>query len=137
MTCFLNGPLVIILILGFLFLSLLFLAFIIFPTSFADKDGNASLICKTSSMFGKIFDLKACAYDFLIFEGFKSFLVIVSTFLVDNSTADVVVGEETTKEDRVEVKASRVVFSAIFKLVEVSLEVFSLILPFSLWANNT
>ena len=52
MTCFLNGPLVITLILGFFCLLLLFLALIIFPTSSADKAENASLICNTSSILG-------------------------------------------------------------------------------------
>ena len=60
MTSFLDSPLVVILILGFLLLSLLFFAFNIFPTSFANKEGNASLTHKTSSMFDEIFALKAC-----------------------------------------------------------------------------
>jgi len=41
-TCFLDGPLIVMLILDFFCLSLLFLALIIFPTSLADKDGKAS-----------------------------------------------------------------------------------------------
>ena len=41
-TCFLDSPLIIILILSFFCLSLLFLALIIFPTSLADKNGKAS-----------------------------------------------------------------------------------------------
>ena len=123
MTCFLDGPLVIMLILGFFFLLLLFLAFIIFPTSSTDKDGNASLSHKTSLMFGKIFILEACTYKFLTLKGFIFFLVIVLTFLVDSGITNVVVGEGTVTEDRVEVKASGVVFSIRFVLVEVSLEV--------------
>ena len=70
------------LILGFFCLLLLFLALIIFPTSLADKDGKTSLICKTSSMFGKILALEAYAYDFLMLERIRAFLVMVSTFLL-------------------------------------------------------
>jgi len=59
MTSFLNGPLVIILILGFLLPTPLFFAFNIFPTSSADKEGNAFLTHKTSSMLDEIFDFEA------------------------------------------------------------------------------
>ena len=60
-TYFLDGSLVIMLILGFFFSLLLFIAFIILSTLLADKDGKASLICKTFSMLGEIFDFKTCA----------------------------------------------------------------------------
>ena len=126
-TCFLDGPLVVILTLGFFFLSLLFFAFIIFPTSSANKDGNASLIHKTSSMFDEIFILEACTYDFLILEGFVFFLVTILTFLVEDSTADVVVGEGTAIEGRVGVDTNGVVFSFGFVVVEV--KNFLLVLP--------
>ena len=59
MTSFLDGPLVVMLILGFLLPSLLFLIFNTFPTLFADKAGNTSLICTISSMC-KRFDFEAC-----------------------------------------------------------------------------
>jgi len=59
MTSFLDSPLVVILILGFLLPTLLFFAFNIFPTSSADKEGNAFLTRKTSSMLDKIFDFEA------------------------------------------------------------------------------
>ena len=59
MTSFLDSPLVVILILGFLLLSLLFFAFNIFPTSFANKEGNASLTHKTSSMFDEMLVFEA------------------------------------------------------------------------------
>jgi len=60
MTSFLDSPLVIILILGFLLSTPLFFAFNIFPTLSADKEGNTCLTHKTSSMLGKIFDFEAC-----------------------------------------------------------------------------
>ena len=59
MTSFLNGPLVVILILGFLLPFLLFFAFNIFPTSSTNKEGNTSLTCKTSSMLYKTLDFEA------------------------------------------------------------------------------
>jgi len=81
MTSFLDGSLVIILTLGFLLSSLLFFTFNIFPTSSADKEGNASLTCKTSSILHETFDFEAYAYNFFIFEGFRTFLMTVSTLL--------------------------------------------------------
>ena len=60
MTSFLNGPLVVILILSFLLPTPLFFTFNIFPTLSADKEGNASLTHKTSSMLDEIFDFEAC-----------------------------------------------------------------------------
>jgi len=60
MTSLLDSLLVVMLILGFLLLLLLFFAFNIFPTSSADKEGNASLTHRTSSMFDEIFALEAC-----------------------------------------------------------------------------
>jgi len=77
------------LILSFFFPSLLFFAFIIFPTLFTDKDGNASLIYKTSSMFSKKFILEACTYDFLILKDFIFFFVTVPMFLVEGGTVDI------------------------------------------------
>jgi len=44
---------------GFILPSLLFLTFNIFPTSSADKDGNASLTRKISSTLDKRFVLEA------------------------------------------------------------------------------
>jgi len=58
MTSFLDGSLVIMFNFGFFLPSLLFLTFNIFPTSSADKDGNASLTCKMSSTLER-FDLEA------------------------------------------------------------------------------
>jgi len=58
MTSFLDGPLVVMFNFGFFLLSLLFLTFNIFPTSSANKDGNASLTRKMSSTFER-FDLEA------------------------------------------------------------------------------
>jgi len=78
------------LILGFFCSLLLFLALIIFPTSSADKNRKASLICKTSSMFGKILALEACAYDFLILNRIRAFLVTVSTFLLKGNGTETV-----------------------------------------------
>jgi len=52
---FLDSPLVVMLILGFLLLMLLFFAFNIFPTSLANKAGNASFTHRTSSIFDKVF----------------------------------------------------------------------------------
>ena len=60
MTSFLNSPLVIMLILGFLLPSLLFFIFNTFPTSSADKAGNASLTHTMSSMHERL-DFEACA----------------------------------------------------------------------------
>jgi len=60
---------------------LLLFTFNIFLTLSADKVGNASLTRKTSLILHKIFDFKACAYDFFIFEGFGTFLMTVLTLL--------------------------------------------------------
>ena len=93
MTSFLNSPLVIILILGFLIPALLFFAFNIFPTSSANKNGKASLTCKISLMLDEIFDFKACIYDFFIIEGYKAFFLTDSMFLLDEgATGRFVVG---------------------------------------------
>ena len=92
--CFLDGFLVVILILGFFCPSLLFLALIIFATSSATKVGNASLIHKISSTFSEVLAFKACVYDFLMLESFGTFLLIELIFLSeggianDNSIAD-------------------------------------------------
>jgi len=59
MTSFLDSSLVIILILGFLLPTLLFFAFNIFSTLSANKEGNASLTHKISSMLDEIFDFEA------------------------------------------------------------------------------
>ena len=100
-TCFLDSFLVIMLILGFFYLLLLFLALIIFPTSLANKDGKASLICKISSMFGKILALEACAYNFLTLEKIRAFLVMVSTFLLRGGGTKTVRVEGTALGGRV------------------------------------
>ena len=90
--CFLDGSLVIILILGFFCLSPLFLALIIFVTSSANKVENVSLICKTSSTFGNMLAFEA--YNFLILEDLEAFLSIELTLLSkgeiakDNSVTD-------------------------------------------------
>ena len=60
MTSFLDGSLVVMLILGFLLSSLLFLIFNTFLTSFADKAGNTSLTCKMSLMHKRL-DFEAYA----------------------------------------------------------------------------
>ena len=93
-TCFLNNPLVVMLILGFFFLSLPFIAFIILPTLSADKDGKTSLIRKTFSILGKILDFETCTYDFLVFEDFGFFLLIVSFFLLRGGAIMLGGGEE-------------------------------------------
>ena len=59
MTFFLDGSLVIMLILGFLLSPPLFLIFNTFPTSSADRAGNASLTHTMSSMCNRL-DFKAC-----------------------------------------------------------------------------
>ena len=59
MTSFLDGPLVIMLILGLLLPSLLFFIFNTFSTLFADKAGNASLTYKISLMH-EMLDFEAC-----------------------------------------------------------------------------
>ena len=101
MTSFLDGPLVVILTLGFLLPSLLFFTFNIFPTSSASKEGNAFLTCKTSSILHETFDFEAYAYDFFIFKRFGTFLTTVSTSLFKEvGTISFVVGEgETTDLD--------------------------------------
>ena len=81
MTSFLDSPLIIILILGFLLPLPLFFTFNIFPTSSADKERNASLTCKTSSILHETFNFEAYTYDFFIFEGFGMFLMTVSMLL--------------------------------------------------------
>ena len=60
MTSLLDCPLVVMLILGFFIPLLLFFAFNIFPTSSADKVGNASFTQITSSMFVNLITLEAC-----------------------------------------------------------------------------
>ena len=59
MTFFLDGSLVIMLILGFLLSPPLFLIFNTFSTSSADRAGNASLTHTMSSMCNRL-DFKAC-----------------------------------------------------------------------------
>jgi len=61
MTSLLDYPLVIVLILGFFVPPLLFFAFNIFPTSSADKVGNASFTRITSSMLEELLALEAYA----------------------------------------------------------------------------
>ena len=107
------------LILGFFFLSKLFIAFIILPTLSADKAGNTFLIHRISSIFGKIFILEICTYDFLTFKGFVFFLVIVLIFLVEGSITEVAVEREITPENGVGVNTGGVVFSFGFVVFEV------------------
>ena len=96
-TSFLDGPLVIILILGFLLPTPLFFVFNIFPTLSADKEGNTSLTHKTSSMLDEIFDFEACTQDFLVFKGFRAFLTTDSMFLLEGeATGKFVVGGRGT-----------------------------------------
>ena len=96
MTSFLDSPLVIILILGFLLPTPLFFAFNIFPTSSANKEGNTSLTHKTSSMLDKIVDFEACTEYFLIFKGFRAFLTDSTFLLEEGATGKFVVGGRRT-----------------------------------------
>ena len=100
MTSFLDSSLVIILILGFLVLTLLFFAFNILPTSSADKDRKASLTHKTLSMLDKVFIFKAYAYDFFMVKDFGAFFLTDSMFLLDGEATDelVVRGGRTTED---------------------------------------
>ena len=61
MTSLLDCSLVVMLILDFFISPLLFFTFNIFPTSSADKAGNASFTQITSSMFVDLMTLEACA----------------------------------------------------------------------------
>ena len=81
MIYFLDGPLVIMLILGFFCPLLLFFTLIIFATSLASKVENASLICKMSSTFHEMLAFEACIYNFLILESFGTFLLTELTFM--------------------------------------------------------
>ena len=99
MTSFLDSSLVIILILGFLLLLPLFFTFNIFPTSSADKEGNASLTHKISSILHEMFNFEACTYDFFVFKGFGTFLTTVLMLLFKEvDTIGFVVGEEGTTD---------------------------------------
>ena len=60
MTSYLDGPLVVMLILGFLLPSPLFFIFNTFPTLSTDKAENASLTCTMSSMRDRL-DFEAYA----------------------------------------------------------------------------
>ena len=77
--CFLNGPLVVMLILGFFRPSLPFVTLIILPISFTDNLENMSLMQRTSSTLGEMLVFEACTYDFLILACTKVFLL--TTFL--------------------------------------------------------
>jgi len=77
--CFLDGSLVVMLILGFFCLSLPFITLMILSTSFVDNSGKVSLIQKTSLTLGEMLAFEACAYDFLILACTKVFLL--TTFL--------------------------------------------------------
>ena len=74
MTSFLDGPLVVILILGFLLYSPLFFTFNIFPTLSTNKEENTFLTCKTSSMLCEMLD-------------FEAFLIVESIFLLGGEGA--------------------------------------------------
>ena len=115
-TCFLNNPLVVMLILGFFFLSLPFIAFIILPTLSADKDGKTSLIRKTFSILGKMLDFETCTYDFLVFEDFGSFLLIVLFFLLRDGAT--MLGGREEMLDEAEVDADGDDFSFIISMLD-------------------
>ena len=68
-------------------------------------------------MFGEIFILKAYIYDFLTLEGFISFLVAILIFLMEDGTAEVVVGGGTVTESRAEVDTGGVIFSFEFGII--------------------
>jgi len=69
----------------------------------ANKDGKASLIYKISSIFGEILALEAYAYNFLILERIRAFLVTVSTFLLRGGRTGTVEAGGTVLGSRVEV----------------------------------
>ena len=64
--CFLNGPLVVMLIMGFFCLSLLFMTLMILPTSSADNSGKVSLMQRMSLTLGEMLAFEACIYDVMI-----------------------------------------------------------------------
>ena len=70
-------------------------------------------------MFGEIFILEACMYNFLTLEGFVFFLITVLTFLVKDSTAKKAVEGEATTKSRTGVTTGGVVFSYGFIVFEV------------------
>jgi len=82
----------------------------------ADKEGNASLTHKTSSILHKTFDFEACVYNFFIFEGFETFLttVLILLFKEVDTISFIVEGEETTDLGRNVVGFKEVGFSFEF-----------------------
>jgi len=77
--CFLDGLLVVMLILGFFFPLLLFVTSMILPTSFVDNLGKASLMQRMSLTLGEMLAFEACIYNFLILACTEVFLL--TTFL--------------------------------------------------------
>ena len=73
--CFLDGPLVVILNLGFFCPSLPFVTLIILPTSSADNSGKAFLMQRTSLTLGEKLAFEACVYNFLTLACIKVFLL--------------------------------------------------------------
>jgi len=76
---FLNGPLAVILILGFFCPLLSFVTLMILPTSSTDNSGKASLMQRISLTLGEILAFEACIYNFLILVCTEVFLL--TTFL--------------------------------------------------------
>ena len=77
--CFLNGPLVVMLILGFLCSLLLFVTLMILSTSSADNSGKVSLIRRMSLTLREMLAFEACTYGFLTLACTEVFLL--TTFL--------------------------------------------------------
>jgi len=75
--CFLNGPLVVILILGFFCLSLPFVTLMILPTSSVDNSGKASLMRRMSLTLGEMLAFEACIYDSLTLACTEVFLLTI------------------------------------------------------------
>ena len=75
--CFLDGPLVVMLILGFFCPSLLFMTLMIFPTSFADNSGKISLMRRTFLTLREMLAFEACMYDFLTLACTEVFLLTI------------------------------------------------------------
>ena len=75
--CFLNGPWIVMLIMGFLCLSLLFITLMILSTSSADNSGKVSLMQRMSSTLGEMLAFEACIYDFLTLACTEVFLLTI------------------------------------------------------------
>jgi len=77
--CFLDGPLVVMLILGFFCPSLPFVTLMILPTSFTDNSEKASLMRRMFLTFGEMLAFEACVYNFLTLACTK--VLLLTTFL--------------------------------------------------------